>query len=196
VLHTPPISSSSTWSFLPFTFWIMHHRKFTGARIVRNLWEIYLVCTTKFSECSPWHSTHVLSNSVISGWTVTQSVILCSRWRRSRVLTAYNCAFRNPHNAESGRLRSGDRDGHFKCLTSISMSWNQWRFPLFIDVLDTVVSAENYISKKELNSWPEFASELYLPSDRRCQRSYCQLLRIEGATWSASRIHTAVLSAL
>jgi hypothetical protein len=33
--------------------------------------------------------------------------------------------------------------------------------------------------------WSESASELYRPSDAACRRSDCQLLRTEGATWSA-----------
>jgi hypothetical protein len=49
----------------------------------------------------------------IFGSTVAQqSVILCLRWWRSRILTAYTCAFRNPQNAKSRGLRSGDRGAH------------------------------------------------------------------------------------
>jgi hypothetical protein len=33
--------------------------------------------------------------------------------------------------------------------------------------------------------WSEPTSEIYRPSDRRLSVSDCQLLRIEGATWSA-----------
>jgi hypothetical protein len=33
--------------------------------------------------------------------------------------------------------------------------------------------------------WSESASELYRPSDRRFSAKCCQLVRIEGATWSA-----------
>jgi hypothetical protein len=70
------------------------------------LFIIYVIC----SICSPWHSMHFLSRFTmfvwillnILGWTVAQqSVILCLRWRRSRILTAYTCAFRNPQNAKS-----------------------------------------------------------------------------------------------
>jgi hypothetical protein len=32
--------------------------------------------------------------------------------------------------------------------------------------------------------WSESASELYRPSDRRFSAKCCQLVRIEGATWS------------
>jgi hypothetical protein len=42
--------------------------------------------------------------------------------------------------------------------------------------------------------WPETARELYRPSDCRLSAKLCQLLRIEGATWSAWRIPTAVCS--
>jgi hypothetical protein len=47
-----------------------------------------------------------------------------------------------------------------------------------------------------LTPWSESASELYRPSDPACRRNDCQLLRIEGATWSAWRIPTAVFSVL
>jgi hypothetical protein len=46
---------------------------------------------------------------------------------------------------------------------------------------------------KKNTPWAQFASELYRPSDRRL-RSWCQLLWIEGATWSAWRIPTALFS--
>jgi hypothetical protein len=44
--------------------------------------------------------------------------------------------------------------------------------------------------------WSESGSELYRLSDRSLSRSDCQLLWIEGATWSAWRIPTAVFSVL
>jgi hypothetical protein len=44
--------------------------------------------------------------------------------------------------------------------------------------------------KKNWTPWSESASEL----TAACRRSDCQLLRIEGATWSVWRIPTAVLS--
>jgi hypothetical protein len=39
--------------------------------------------------------------------------------------------------------------------------------------------------KKKKTPWSESASELYRPSDRRFSAKCCQLVRIEGATWSA-----------
>jgi hypothetical protein len=42
------------------------------------------------------------------------------------------------------------------------------------------------IKKKEKKTpWSESASELYRPSDRRFSAKCCQLVRIEGATWSS-----------
>jgi hypothetical protein len=41
------------------------------------------------------------------------------------------------------------------------------------------------IHKKKKTPWSESASELYRPSDRRFSAKCCQLVRIEGATWSA-----------
>jgi hypothetical protein len=41
----------------------------------------------------------------------------------------------------------------------------------------------NYIKKK--TPWCESTSKLYRPSDRRLSAKCCQLVRIEGATWSA-----------
>jgi hypothetical protein len=66
---------------------------------------IYIIC----SRCSPRHSTHFLSRFTmfvrillhILGSTVAQqSVILCLRWRRCRISTAYTCAFRNPQKSK------------------------------------------------------------------------------------------------
>jgi hypothetical protein len=39
--------------------------------------------------------------------------------------------------------------------------------------------------EKKKTPWSESASELYRPSDRRFSAKCCQLVRIEGATWSA-----------
>jgi hypothetical protein len=46
--------------------------------------------------------------------------------------------------------------------------------------------------KKKKTPWSESASELYRPSDRRFSAKFFQLVRIEGATWSAWRIPPAV----
>jgi hypothetical protein len=66
------------------------------------LFIIYIIC----SICSPQHSAHILSRftmfvqillNVLGSTVAQQSVILCLRRQRSRILTA--CAFvvRNPH---------------------------------------------------------------------------------------------------
>jgi hypothetical protein len=49
--------------------------------------------------------------------------------------------------------------------------------------------------EKTKTPWSESASELYRPSDRRLSAKWLPL-RIEGATWSAWRIPTAVFSVL
>jgi hypothetical protein len=41
---------------------------------------------------------------------------------------------------------------------------------------------------KNLTAWSESESKLYWPRAAVCRRCYCQLLRIEGVTWSAWRI--------
>jgi hypothetical protein len=41
------------------------------------------------------------------------------------------------------------------------------------------------IVKKKKTPWSESASELYRPSESRFSAKCCQLVRIEGATWSA-----------
>jgi hypothetical protein len=41
-----------------------------------------------------------------------------------------------------------------------------------------------YRRLKKKTPWSESASELYRPSDRRLSAKCCQLVRIEGATWS------------
>jgi hypothetical protein len=70
------------------------------------LFVIYIIC----SVCSPRHSTHFLSRFTMFVWILLntlgstvaqQSVIVCIRWRRSRILTACTCAFRNPYEALS-----------------------------------------------------------------------------------------------
>jgi hypothetical protein len=48
--------------------------------------------------------------------------------------------------------------------------------------------------KNKQNLWPESASELYRPRDRRLSKKSLPNLLIEGATWSARRIPTAVFS--
>jgi hypothetical protein len=48
--------------------------------------------------------------------------------------------------------------------------------------------------KTKKTPWSESASELYRPSDLRLSASDRQLVRIEGATWSAWRIPPAVFS--
>jgi hypothetical protein len=54
---------------------------------------------------------------------------------------------------------------------------------------------ESYIrTLKHWTPWPESASELYRPSDRRFSAKLFHLLWIDGATWSAWRIPTAVPS--
>jgi hypothetical protein len=58
---------------------------------------------------------------------------------------------------------------------------------------DTVCWSEYTASKGKIyeegtikkTPWSESASELYRPSDRRFSAKCCQLVRIEGATWSA-----------
>jgi hypothetical protein len=52
-------------------------------------------------------------------------------------------------------------------------------------VSEVELEIEMYSSKKKKTPWSESASELYRPSDRRLSAKYCQLVRIEGATWSA-----------
>jgi hypothetical protein len=47
---------------------------------------------------------------------------------------------------------------------------------------------------KKKTPWSEPAIELHRPSDRRLSAKWCQLLRIEGATWSVWRILKAVFS--
>jgi hypothetical protein len=41
------------------------------------------------------------------------------------------------------------------------------------------------LKKKKKTPWSESESELYRASDRRFSAKCCQLVRIEGATWSA-----------
>jgi hypothetical protein len=48
--------------------------------------------------------------------------------------------------------------------------------------------------KQIYTPWPESASELYLSNDCRLSTKLVSNLRIEGATWSARRIPTAVFS--
>jgi hypothetical protein len=87
---------------------------------VWNQWEFYLlfiihmICSIR----SPRHSMPFLSRftmfvrillNILRSTVPKQCVILCLRWRRSRILTAYTCAFRNPQNAKSRGLRSCDR---------------------------------------------------------------------------------------
>jgi hypothetical protein len=51
------------------------------------------------------------------------------------------------------------------------------------------------IACKKKTPWPESANELCRPSDRRLSAKLVPNFRIEGATWSAWRIPTAVFSA-
>jgi hypothetical protein len=73
---------------------------------IEILFIIYIIC----SICSPRHSPHFLSRftmfvrillNLLGSTVAHQSVILRRRWRRSRILTAYTGAFRNPQNAKS-----------------------------------------------------------------------------------------------
>jgi hypothetical protein len=50
----------------------------------------------------------------VPGWTaVRESVILCLKWRRSQILTACPCTFRNPQNAVSKGLKPSDCGAQF-----------------------------------------------------------------------------------
>jgi hypothetical protein len=89
---------------------LTYSRNTTGVRKVWNKWEFYLLFTLYALYVLP-DTIHIFSAAVpcfarillnILGSTVAQqSVILCLRWRRSRILTAYTRAFRNPENAKS-----------------------------------------------------------------------------------------------
>jgi hypothetical protein len=69
----------------------------------------------------------------------------------------------------------------------------------FCDFVVVYVCGRNYFmliynfSYKKQTPWSESASELYRPSDRRLSSKWLPtFLRIEGATWSAWQIPTAV----
>jgi hypothetical protein len=88
---------------------------------------------------------------------------------------------------------------------SASLSWRQapiWTRDQFLFFSLIILDRYGFVDvdhpqtkkKKKKTPWSESASELYRPSDRRLSAKRLPTFADKGATWSARRIPTAVLS--